>query len=122
MKETTTLRSLEEAFSGLKEAAARVQRLRQSAERELELARQMKAEARKYRPETGAGSDAQQLTLRTRLANQRDIEELIRKASDEIQKILADIRVIRISAQAELAQAKPGKPAAKGREQPVNRQ
>lgn len=122
MKETTTLRNLEEDFSGLKEAAARVQRLRQSAERELELARQMKTEARKYRPEAGAGSDAQQLTLQTRLAHQRDIEELIRKASDEIQKILADIRVIRISAQAELAQEKQGKPAGQDRQQSITTQ
>ncbi len=109
MKETTTLHDIEADFGGLKEAAARVAELRRSAERELELARRLKAEARQSQPEAGydAASEARQLALRTRLANQRDIEELIRKASDEIQKILADIRVIRISAQEKLAADKP---------------
>jgi hypothetical protein len=89
----------------LREAAASVQQIRLSAQRELELAKQMRAEAQKYQQETAtkARSQAQQLILHTRLASQKEIEELIRQASDEIQKVLADIRVIRITAQEELA-------------------
>ena len=65
----------------------------------------MRAEAQRYQQETEtkARSQAQQLILRTRLASQKEIEELIRRSSDEIQKVLADIRVIRITAQEELA-------------------
>ena len=89
----------------LREAAAAVKQMRLSAQRELEMARQMRAEAQRYQQatETRARSEAQQLILHTRLATQKEIEELIRSASAEIQKVLADIRVIRITAQEELA-------------------
>ena len=85
--------------------AAAVQQIRLSAQHELELAKQMRASAQRYQQETEtkARSQAQQLILRTRLATQKEIEELIRTASAEIQKVLADIRVIRITAQEELA-------------------
>jgi hypothetical protein len=89
----------------LKEAAAAVHQIKLSAQRELELARKMRDDAQRYQQETAtrARSDAQQLILRTRLATQRETEELIRQASEEIQKVLADIRMIRIMAQEELA-------------------
>jgi hypothetical protein len=89
----------------LKEAAAAVHQIKLSAQRELELAKKMRDDARRYQQETAtrARSDAQQLILRTRLATQRETEELIRQASEEIQKVLADIRMIRIMAQEELA-------------------
>ena len=92
-------------FSNLKEAASAVQKMCRNARHELELARKMRADAQRYQQETAtkARSEAQQLILRTRLATQREIEELIREASEEIQKVLADIRVIRITAQEELA-------------------
>jgi hypothetical protein len=60
-----------------------------------------------------ARSEAQQLILRTRLSTQKEVEELIRKAGDEIQKVLADIRVIRITAQEELAAQRKFTDAAK---------
>jgi len=106
---------MQDDFSGLKEAATMVQQLRLNAQHELEMARKIRSEAQRYQQqtETKARSEAQQLILRTRLATQRDIEELIRKASDEIQKILADIRVIRISAQEELAAQRKFTDAAK---------
>jgi len=65
----------------------------------------MRDDAHRYQQETAtrARSDAQQFILRTRLATQRETEELIRQASEEIQKVLADIRMIRIMAQEELA-------------------
>ena len=92
-------------YDSLKEAAQAVQRIRVSAQQELEMARKMRADAHRYQreTETRARSEAQQLILQARLSSQREIEELIRKASEEIQKVLADIRVIRITAQEELA-------------------
>jgi len=92
-------------YDSLKEAAQAVQRIRVSAQQELEMARKMRADAHRYQreTETKARSEAQQLILQARLTSQREIEELIRKASEEIQKVLADIRVIRITAQEELA-------------------
>jgi hypothetical protein len=92
-------------LSSLKEAASAVHQIKISAQHELEQARKMRGDAYKYQQETAtrARSDAQQLILRTRLATQREIEELIRQASEEIQKVLADIRMIRIMAQEELA-------------------
>jgi len=107
--------SMKDEFSSLKEAALAVQRIRLSARHELELARKMRADAQRYQKETAtkARSEAQHLILRTRLATQREIEELIRQASEEIQKLLADIRVIRISAQDELVALKRFTDAAK---------
>lgn len=92
-------------LTSLKEASAAVHQIKLSAQRELEQARKMRDDARRYQQETAtrARSDAQQLILRTRLATQRETEELIRQASEEIQKVLADIRMIRIMAQEELA-------------------
>jgi hypothetical protein len=107
--------SINDELTGLKDAAAVVQQLRISAQRELALAKKMRADAHRYQreTETKARSEAQQLILRARLSTQREIEELIRKASDEIQKILADIRVIRITAQEELAAQRKFTDAAK---------
>lgn len=97
--------SIEDELAKLRTAAVVVQQIRLSAQRELELAKKIRAEAQRYQKETEtrARSEAQQLVLRARLATQKDIEELIRQASAEIQKVLADIRTIRITAQEELA-------------------
>ena len=53
-----------------------------------------------------ARSEAQKLMLHTRLTVRKETEALIRQANEEIQKVLADIRVIRITAQEELAAQK----------------
>jgi hypothetical protein len=92
-------------YAGLKDAAAEIQRMRLSARRELELARKIRADACRYQQETAirARSEAQQLILKARLAMRREIEGLTRKAAEEVQRVLADIRVIRITAQEELA-------------------
>jgi hypothetical protein len=102
-------------LNSLKEAAFAVHQIKLNAQRELELARKMRDDAHRYQQEsaTRARSDAQQLILRTRLATQREIEELIRQASEEIQKVLADIRMIRIMAQEELAAQRKFTDAAK---------
>lgn len=91
-------------YAGLSEAATEIHRLRLGARRELELARQAREEAIRYQQSTGirARSDAQQLILKARLATNREIE-VLRKASEEIQKVLADLSVIRMTAQEELA-------------------
>ena len=91
--------------AGSPEATASVQKIRLSAQRELEAIRQIRAEVQRYQQEmaTKARSEAQQLILHTRLATQKEIEELISQANAEIQKVLADIRVIRITAQEEIA-------------------
>ncbi len=75
----------------------------------------MRDDARRYQIETAtrARSDAQQLILRTRLATQRETVELLRQASEEIKKVLADIRMIRIMAQEELAAQRKFTDAAK---------
>ena len=102
-------------YENLRAAASAIQKIRISAQRELELARKMRAEAQQYQKATEmkARSEAQQLILRTRLSTQKNVEELIRKASEEIQKVLADIRVIRITAQEELAAQRKFTDAAK---------
>jgi hypothetical protein len=102
-------------YENLRAASEAVQKIRISAQRELELARKLRAEAQQYQKATEmkARSEAQQLILRTRLSTQKEVEELIRKAGDEIQKVLADIRVIRITAQEELAAQRKFTDAAK---------
>jgi hypothetical protein len=100
--------SLQDELAKLKSAAMAIQQIRLSTQRELELAKQIRAEAQRYQQETQtkARSQAQQLILRTRMETQKEIQELMRKANAEIQKILADMRVIRITAQEELAAQK----------------
>lgn len=107
--------TIKDEFHSLKEVGMSVQRIRLIIQQELELARKTRADALRYQQETTtkARSEAHQLILHARLATQREIEELIREASAEIQKILADMRVIRITAQEELAAQKKFTDAAK---------
>lgn len=97
--------AIDDELAKLRAAATAVHQIRVSAQHELEMARKMRADAQKYQQqtETQARSRAYQLILHTRLETQKEIEELIRNASGEIQKVLADIRAIRITAQEELA-------------------
>jgi len=106
---------IKDDYSSLREAVASVERIKASAQQELEQIRKMRVTATRYQQETAtrARSEANQLILHARLATQREIEELIRQASEEIQKMLADIRVIRITAQEELAAQRKFTDAAK---------
>jgi hypothetical protein len=106
---------LRDDYSALREAVTSVQRLRMSAQQELDQIKKMRSDAVRYQMETAtrARSEANQLILHTRMATQREIEELIRKASEDIQKMLADIRVIRITAQEELSAQRKFTDAAK---------
>ena len=84
------------------------QQLLVSAQRELEMARRMRMQAQRYLQDTEmkARSEAQRLILQTRLTIRKEVQELTQQANEEIQKVLADIRVIRITAQEELAAQK----------------
>ena len=106
---------LRDDYSATREAALSVERIKAAAQQELEQIRRMRADAIRYQQETAtkARSEANQLILRARLATQREIEDLIRQASEEIQKMLADIRVIRITAQEELSAQRKFTDAAK---------
>jgi hypothetical protein len=79
--------------------------IRRTAKQELELARRLRADAEKYHRETAirARSEAQALILKARLTVEKEIEAITRRVNEEVQKVLADIRVIRITAQEELA-------------------
>ena len=96
--------SVETELSKMRVAEVEIQRMRISAQRELQLARQMKAEAeRNLREiETKARSQTQLLIIQTRLATKKEIAEFSRKVGQEMQKALADIRLIRSTAQKEL--------------------
>ena len=85
-----------------------VQQLILLAQRELAAARNMRVQAEKYlqTTEIKARSEAQRLILQTRLTIRKDTAKLMRQAEEEIQKVLADIRMIRITAQEELAAQK----------------
>jgi hypothetical protein len=103
-----TLQPIKTPIAGLSSSNDNVMSLQQmlaSAKQELELIRRMRADTIKYQQQTAtkARSEAHQLVLYARLTTQREIEEVIRQASEEIQKVLADIRVTRITAQEELA-------------------
>jgi hypothetical protein len=102
-------------YASLRDAVTSVQRLRATAQQELELIKHMRSDAVRYQQETTtrARSEANQLILHARLATQRQIEDMIRQASEEIQKMLADIRVIRITAQEELSAQRKFTDAAK---------
>lgn len=110
-----SVRPVAEGNSGTSATTTSLHRIRAIAQQELELIRRMKAEAVKYQQATAlrARSEAHQLVLRTRLATQREIEDMIHEANEEIQKVLADIRVIRITAQEELAAQRKFTDAAK---------
>ncbi|MFA5308562.1 MAG: hypothetical protein WC370_03630 [Dehalococcoidales bacterium] len=107
--------TIKDDFSSLKEAAQAVRRIKISAQQERDEIRKMRADALRFQQDTAtrARSEAHQLILHSRLETQREIEELIRQASEEIQKVLADIRVIRITAQEELAAQRKFTDAAK---------
>ena len=88
----------------LRAARVEVQKIRLSIHHELELAKQTRAKAARYQQESEvkARSQAQLLILQARLATQKEIAEVKRKAGEEIQKALADIRMIRNTARDDL--------------------
>ena len=91
-------------MDGMRAASAEIQKMRISAQKELQLARQARAEAERYLREiqTKSRSQAQLLILQARLETKKQIAEISRKAGEEIQKALADMRLIKNAAQKEL--------------------
>ncbi len=81
---------LQDELVKLRAAATSVQKIRLSAQHELEMARQMRANAQRYRQEmeTKARSQAQQLILRTRLATQKEIEELFKVKVEKVKTLI----------------------------------
>ena len=88
----------------LRAAITEIQRLRLSAQHELELTKRIRAETEKYRQEieTKAQSQAYMLIIQARLATKKELAELKRGISQEIQELLADTRLIRNTAQENL--------------------
>ena len=79
----------------LRAAIAEIQRIRLSAQNELELVKKIRAGAEKYRQdmETKARSQAQMVILQARLAAKKEIAGVGRATKEEIQKVLADILI-----------------------------
>lgn len=110
-----SVRPISDSSSDSSKTVGPLHRIQAIAQQELDLIRRMRAEAVKYQQETAtkARSEAHRLVLHTRLAMQREVEDMIHQANEEIQKVLADIRVIRITAQEELAAQRKFTDAAK---------
>ncbi len=104
-KKQSVIRQAAEGFLSYNETAIVLRRILANIREELELIRRMKAETAGYRQKTAtkAHGETHRLTLHDQLTKHREIEEIIRQASEEIQQMLADIRIIRITAQEELA-------------------
>lgn len=77
----------------LRAAISEIQRIRLSAQNELELVKRIRAEAEKYRQdiETKARSQAHLIILKARLAAMKEIAGLGRATKEEIQRVLADV-------------------------------
>jgi phosphomevalonate kinase len=82
-----------------------LRRIIASAQEELELIREMKDETTRYRQNSikNGSHEVSRLTLNAHLTKHREIEEVIREASETVQRILADIRITRIGIQEKLA-------------------
>jgi F0F1-type ATP synthase membrane subunit b/b' len=83
---------IEEQLINIRGAGATTRRIRLFAQRELEQIKKMRADVEQYQREitTKANSQAQQLILHARLAVQKEVGEIKRKANEELQKAMAD--------------------------------
>jgi len=88
----------------LRVTLAELQRIQTETKRELQLVKQIRVEAERCQQgiEAKARSQAQMFLLQTRLVTQKEIAGLKGTYGEQIQKILADVRMIRITAQEEL--------------------
>jgi dsDNA-specific endonuclease/ATPase MutS2 len=95
---------VESELTKIRTAAADIARLRASVLRELEAARQTRLEVQQYQQQViaRAQSEAQKLILHTRLSLQKEVEETKRVTGQQMQKVLGDMRILRITAQEEL--------------------
>ncbi len=97
-------RCLDIELAHLRNAVAEVQRIRTSIQRELELVKQIRADTERYQQETEARARSQyQITmLQARTGIRKEIAGLKRRASEEIQKMLGEMHLLRLAAQKEL--------------------
>ena len=97
-------RCLELELAHLRNILAEAQRTRISIQRELELVKQIRAEAERYQQETETRARSQyQITmLQARTGIRKEIAEYKRRASEEIQKMLGEMHLLRLAAQKEL--------------------
>ncbi len=88
----------------LRRTLAEIQRIQIEMKRELQLVKRIRVEAERCQQdiEARARSQAQMFLLQTRLVTKREIAELKGTYGEQIQRMLADIRMIRITAQEEL--------------------
>ena len=95
---------LGDEITKLKVALAELQRMRTEVRRELEMVKRIRVEAERCQQgiEAKAQSQAQMFLLQTRLATQKEIAGLKATYGEQMQKILVDLRMIRVTAQGEL--------------------
>ena len=100
----TNADNIKSEMTQLRAAAADIARLRAVAIRELEEVRKTRVETKQYQQQviTRAQSEAQRLILHTRLALKKEAEEVRRVTGEEMQRILSDMRILRVTAQEEL--------------------
>jgi hypothetical protein len=101
----STAKPATDGFMGYSETAVAFKQVLAKAKTELKLIQKMKEDTARYQQKVGAQarSEAHQLNLSARVATRQEIEAIIRQANEEIQQVLADIRITRITAQEELA-------------------
>ena len=100
----SSISRVEDGLAQVTAVVAEVQRIRLMAQRELEMAKRLRAEAEQYRKatEAKARSQAQMLILSVRLSTKKEIGEVKRKSIAEIQNILDEMRMLRVTAEEEL--------------------
>ena len=100
----SSIARVEDSLAKVTAVAAEVQRIRLMAQRELELAKRLRTEAEQYWKATQAKahSQAQMLILSARLSTKKEIEEIKRKSIAEVQNILDEMRMLRVTAVEEL--------------------
>ena len=101
---SVTKNHLGDELAKLRVALAELQRIQTEVRRELEMVKRIRVEAERCQQgiEAKAQSQAQMFLLQTRLATQKEIAGLKGTYGEQIQKMLADVRMIRITAQEEL--------------------
>ncbi len=98
-------KSAADSFMSYSETAIALKQVLAKAKAELKLIQKIKEDTTRYQQKvaTQARSEAHQLILNARVTTHHEIVAIIRQASEEIQQVLADIRITRITAQEELA-------------------
>lgn len=102
---STKAKSAADSFLDCSETSVALKQVLAKAKTELKLIQKMKDDTLLYQQKVAAQarSEAHHLTLSARVVTRQEIEAIVRQANQEIQQVLADIRITRITAQEELA-------------------